>query len=377
MARAEQPRGDNPSNQAAVAGEGASPANSVSGRPGLGSRRASLGSQRASQVSEADVNAPPRDAEGESESASEPQGAAGADDPDVDVERADADEVVDQDKPNSVADSQATEPPELHESTELPESVEPREMSTQVPQSNAATAELDTRETPAEPASSEAPGDLTTLRVEPGDLVRPLPDETWLQAQPVEFRAPLEALLAGDDAVQVRRTLRQFAQRPPRVEREGYWAILAHYVMGDDKFSRIEGLKAMDAVAPKQALPYLIYLLDDSAFEVRWQVYECLAEIKDDRVIKPLVDHYLTNERNQIEKLLLPYGAKCEELMFRFLRHPDVEVRLDVVKFLGQVGTQTSIDALRKLGQDSSVTVRLQARTSIRKIQKRIGNSGQ
>lgn len=224
-------------------------------------------------------------------------------------------------------------------------------------------------------ATSDSPDGVEVLRFEHADLDRPLPDRSWVQKQPAVLRPHLDALVSGDDPVQIRRSLRYLAEHPPTVVDEGYWDILAHYVQGNDKFFRLEGLKAMRAVAPKRILPYLIYLLDDSTFEVRWLVYDYLAEIEDDRVIEPLVDHYLTNERNQIEILLLPYGPKTEKLLFRFLRHPDVEVRSDVVKFLGKVGSEPSIEALRQLENDSSVTVRLQARSSIRRIEKRLANN--
>ena len=139
-----------------------------------------------------------------------------------------------------------------------------------------------------------------------------------------------------------------------------------------NKYYRIQSLKLLAIYDATDSFDLILEGIADQAFSVRMLALELIEYLKDPRAVDQLVAQFPGRDRNKIVTVLTAYGSSVEEKVFPLLKHQNRTVIADAVRLLEKIGTEKSIEQLTPL-LDSKVVIRMQARSSIDNIRKRLG----
>ncbi len=109
-----------------------------------------------------------------------------------------------------------------------------------------------------------------------------------------------------------------------------------------------KALDALETWATNDNVPALCEALADP-FKID-QVLKILARLKDERMIKPLVQHLNTTKerQKQIRSILISYGSKVEDEVLPLLTSIRPDLRTNAAEILAKVGTKKSLPELKK-----------------------------
>lgn len=147
--------------------------------------------------------------------------------------------------------------------------------------------------------------------------------------------------------------------------------LLREMTLARNKYYRIQSLKLLAIFDPDKSFDRIIESLDDRSFSVRVSSLELIQELQDERAVEHLIARFAGRERNKISKVLASFGSKVEEPVINLLEHKNRTVVADAIRLLEKIGTEKSIDAITPL-LESRAVIRLQAESSLKKIQKRL-----
>jgi hypothetical protein len=118
---------------------------------------------------------------------------------------------------------------------------------------------------------------------------------------------------------------------------------------GDDTFTRMSAAKALGVWGDKESVPVLLKLLDDEDVFVCHGALAALGQLKDERAAEPIARR-LKDFKNlhAAGEALRALGGKAEKVVIPYLRDPEVFVRVEACRILGEIGTQDSEAALKE-----------------------------
>ena len=161
--------------------------------------------------------------------------------------------------------------------------------------------------------------------------------------------------------------LSQFDSLPPVAVQ-----LIRETSQSNNKYYRIQSLKLLAIFDAVESFDLILDAISDQAFSVRMIALEVLEHLKDPRAVDQLVARFPGRDRSKIAIVLTAYGSSVEEKVFPLLKHQNKTVIADAVRLLEKIGTEKSIEQLTPL-LDSKVVIRMQARSSIDNIRKRLG----
>jgi HEAT repeat protein len=143
-------------------------------------------------------------------------------------------------------------------------------------------------------------------------------------------------------------------QEPVEANREAIAGSLEILLTDTDHDVRVAGMKAMRKWASKDNVLALINVLKDDEFspwagEMRKLAMQTLGELKDERGV-PAVAARLLNafEREDAARALIAMGPMSEKIVLTGLANQDATVRKLACAILLEVGTKTSVTALKR-----------------------------
>jgi predicted Zn finger-like uncharacterized protein len=123
---------------------------------------------------------------------------------------------------------------------------------------------------------------------------------------------------------------------------------LAGLLASRDSVVPRKALDALETWATNDNVPTLCEALADP-FKID-QVLKILAKLRDERMIKPLVQHLNTSKerQKQISTILISYGSKVEDEVLPLLTSIRPDLRTNAAEILAKVGTKKSLPELKK-----------------------------
>ena len=188
---------------------------------------------------------------------------------------------------------------------------------------------------------------------------------------PEKYKAIADLLRDPDEPIDKRRrAIDELRESWPEGRHAGLLKVLINALSSDDKFLRIGALDLLANHDSDQSLIYIFARIDDVAFDVRWRTYEILTYLRDPRVIPELVERLGTADRNKAASVLQVFGYTSAPLVTSEWIKTDGEedVMLSVCQLLGNIGEQDTAEVLKTLESHKSLLVRLQAKNSIKQI---------
>ncbi len=197
--------------------------------------------------------------------------------------------------------------------------------------------------------------------------------ESEIELVPADLRQLALDLAVENDFALIRKRLKQIVNGDVKANNLTIIKLIAGHSLSKDKFSRQEAIKALTRLAPKAGLPFIAARLSDSSFDVRWETYVAIEKLGDPAFINYVVDSLGGEETSKVTALIKSFGPAAESAVHKHLVSKASSLRQSACDILAEVGTEKSISALKELSEkDQNGVVRLQARSSIAKIQKRI-----
>jgi hypothetical protein len=142
-------------------------------------------------------------------------------------------------------------------------------------------------------------------------------------------------------------------------------------VSASDQEIAVEGLVNWGG---KYSVPILIDLLDSRGAFVRQKCYELLGQLADSRAIEPVVKRMVNEfaEQRDAAACLAAIGAPAEDAVLARLDVDDLRNVRNMVKLLGQIGSQKSIKAFAGLsGSRRYAFIRSDVEAAIAQIRQR------
>jgi HEAT repeat protein len=146
-------------------------------------------------------------------------------------------------------------------------------------------------------------------------------------------------------------------QQPADADRRAVAVALESLLTESDRGVGVAGMKAMRKWATKDNVPALLNVLKDEEFspqagEMRKLAMHTLADLKDERGV-PVVAAKLLNffEREEAARALIAMGPMAEKTVLTGLTNQDAAVRKLVCAILAEIGTKTSLTALKRTGR--------------------------
>jgi hypothetical protein len=147
--------------------------------------------------------------------------------------------------------------------------------------------------------------------------------------------------------------------------------LLRETIKSPNKFYRVQSVKLLTLYDAEDSFDLLLAATSDQAFNVRVTSLEAFQYLRDPRAVDELIKLFPGRDRNKIMTVLTAYGPSIENKVFPLLTHRNRTVVADAIRLLERIGTENSIEQLKKL-LDSKVVIRMQAKSSIESIQKRL-----
>jgi HEAT repeat protein len=144
------------------------------------------------------------------------------------------------------------------------------------------------------------------------------------------------------------------SQPPVENSRKAIGSALENLLTDMDNGVRLAGMKALRKWASKDNVPALIEVVKDDAFtpwagEMRKLAMQILGELKDERGAPIMALHLLHFfEREDAARALIAMGPVSEKHVLTGLANQDAAVRKLVCSILAEVGTKTSLTALKR-----------------------------
>lgn len=144
------------------------------------------------------------------------------------------------------------------------------------------------------------------------------------------------------------------SQEPVGTSRKAVGSGLESLLTDSDYNVRNAGLKALHKWATKDNVPALVEVVKDETFtpwagEARKQAMQILGELKDERGARIVALHLLNFfEREDAARALIAMGPVAEKHVVSGLTNQDATVRKLVCTILAEVGTKTSLAALKR-----------------------------
>jgi predicted Zn finger-like uncharacterized protein len=144
------------------------------------------------------------------------------------------------------------------------------------------------------------------------------------------------------------------SQEPVETSRKAVGSELESLLTDSDYNVRNAGLKALRKWATKDNVPALVEVVKDETFtpwagEARKQAMQILGELKDERGARIVALHLLNFfEREDAARALIAMGPVAEKHVVSGLTNQDATVRKLVCTILAEVGTKSSLAALKR-----------------------------
>jgi hypothetical protein len=226
---------------------------------------------------------------------------------------------------------------------------------------------------------------------------QPKPEPFWAVPQPAPAQRPqlpfwapapgqppppVERPLAGSELDQAladlkgreyfsrRNALTRLAAMEPTKERRAEVLQALEGVFPDsDVFLKIEAAKTMRVWGPKECVPTLIGLLEDSNHGVRWEVLRLLGQLQDERAVEAMVKHVDTDSIAAVPALKA-MGSVAEKAVAARLAKENGHGQVCLCDVLKQIGTKESIPTLERL-QGQNVPMARLAQEALQAIRER------
>ncbi len=194
-----------------------------------------------------------------------------------------------------------------------------------------------------------------------------------INSLPNDYLAIGKALFEADNSESIRNALTSLDNNWPSPSNETILDLVRQTTSHDEKFCRLKSLKLLGKYDFRNSLPFILARMNDSSFDVRWATYDLIAMSPAPHALQPLIDRFTSQDQDKISSVLAIYGPQAEKKIHPFLSHPRAEVRMEASLLLGKIGTEESIPLLAELMKsDKNPIVRLQAKSSLRNIKKRL-----
>ena len=145
---------------------------------------------------------------------------------------------------------------------------------------------------------------------------------------------------------------------PLQERKDAVVTVLAAMLKEKDPFSRKQAVDTLGTWAGPETVPLLIQCLEESALLVKLAAIDALGKLKDERAAQPLAKLITQpGPRVQAAKALQSLGALAENPVLELLVHPEPEVRQQACRLLKELGTSTSLPALKTATEDDDRTV--------------------
>lgn len=150
---------------------------------------------------------------------------------------------------------------------------------------------------------------------------------------------------------------------------------LVSLVNAEDLSIREEVTEALGVWGGHEEVPVLLTALDDWTANKwpRWRIFNALTLLKDPSSAEAVVARVTNREdRIHIHRVLKAIGPPAEPYVWKYLDHPDPEVRHAAYGFLQLAGSAISIPsvqaALRRMDKDKDAVDLMYARATLKKL---------
>jgi hypothetical protein len=200
-------------------------------------------------------------------------------------------------------------------------------------------------------------------------------------AAQVEFEAKrglnveeLAATLAdlNDDKKAVGRIL-ALQKKAPAIPNPEVGEALARLLKGDDKNRRYGVAKALELWASEAQTPDLLQTLEDEMPITRHAALKALARVNPEKAALPAAKMLTVKEdKLAASAVLKTLGSPAEPAVIPVLKDKEWQTRLEAIRILSEIGTDTSIPALEPVSTgDENILNRNTAKEAIAAIKKR------
>ncbi len=148
--------------------------------------------------------------------------------------------------------------------------------------------------------------------------------------------------------------------------------VLMQKMNSPDKYIRETAFELSSRISTVPSPALLELGIVDASQTIRWQAYNLVIANPYPELLPLLAGRLKNFDRNKIISVLAAYGSECEPHVLPLL--VDATTRLDVIRLLGDVGTEKSVSALSQMIADGNISTveSLQAEHAVSKIKKRM-----
>jgi HEAT repeats len=174
----------------------------------------------------------------------------------------------------------------------------------------------------------------------------------------------------GDE---LRNLLIRISQYPIPVDDPKALAALRQCLTSGDKFVRENAFQMMILLSTRIETPILRDMLLDQSQSIRWKAYNVLIGEPREELLDLVVGGMPERDRNKIVGVLRAYGTRAEKPVHPLLKSLQPEIRIEVARLLGEIGTAASLSPLKAMADDETLPLveRLQAKAAIGQIESR------
>lgn len=183
----------------------------------------------------------------------------------------------------------------------------------------------------------------------------------------------LDQINAAKAPSELRELLTRISQFPIPVDDPRTLESLRRCLISEDKVVRETAFQMLIQLSSRIETSVLRDMLLDQSQSIRWKAYNVLIREPRDELLDLVVGGMSERDRNKIVGVLRAYGSKAEEPVLPLLASLQPEVRIEVARLLGEIGTSGSIGPLKAMADDQTLPLveRLQAKAAISLIEGR------
>lgn len=196
-------------------------------------------------------------------------------------------------------------------------------------------------------------------------------------AMPVSLQAALQSLLIKirneDDPERLRALFRQLDMLSVTPGDQATLLSLEKHLHSRDKYVREKAFAKIVQLSEEVRSEALATALADESQSIRWSAYDYLQKHPRESLLPQLADQLVRFDRSKILSVMTVFGARAQPHLLPLLKDRRSDVRMDVCRTLGEIGTEEAVPALVEMATAPGVlTVEsLQAQASLQKIQSR------
>lgn len=179
--------------------------------------------------------------------------------------------------------------------------------------------------------------------------------------------------IKNPDGFKARAAIDRLAQAEATAKRRNEVAkALEPLATGQDHFTRLAALKALETWGVKDNVPGLLKLVSHEDVFARMGVMTVLGKLKDERAADALAARLPEfGDRRHAADALKAIGPPAEKAVLKLIKHTDLFLRHEVCNILKDIGTKDSIPALEEATLDGNGLVANSAKAALKAVEGR------